>query len=224
MESITNIQLIKSKYIVKQIFDHLKEHKLLIIIKNNKKLQNKLDISINNYKNYSQIEIEIKPGKDLHGKFINILNKEDEQYYHIFFNNDEKEIKRSYLTSSESIEKIKIIIDYQIKSFSCLFKNCECIESIEFINFKRDNIIYMNFMFEGCIHLSKINLSKFNTENVVYMNHMFDGCISLSELNLSMFKIGNNVNMIHMFLLCENEFRFEIRKKYGMILKSEAFE
>ena len=223
MESAIKLQNIKSKYILKKIFDNLKEKKFLIIIQHNKKLQEKLDMNINNFKNYSQIEIEIKPVKDIYGKFINNLNEEDEKYYHIYFNNDEREIKRSYLKSNESIEKIKIIIDYTIESFSCLFKDCECIESIEFKNFKRDNIIYMNFMFEGCINLRTINLSKFNTENVTYMNHMFDECISLNELNISKFKIRNCINMQKMFLKCEEEFKWEMYKKFGMILKDEAF-
>jgi len=122
-------QNIRSKYIVKQIFDNLKEKKLLLIVKHNNKLQEKLDININNFKNYSQIEIEIKPVKDSYGKFINILKEEDEEFYHIYFNNSEKEVKRSYLERHEQVEKIKIIIDYQIKSFSCLFKDCHCIES-----------------------------------------------------------------------------------------------
>ena len=81
----------------------------------------------------------------------------------------------------------------------------------------------MNFMFEGCINLRTINLSKFNTENVTYMNHMFDECISLNELNISKFKIRNCINMQKMFLKCEEEFKWEMYKKFGMILKDEAF-
>ena len=35
----------------------------------------------------------------------------------------------------EEIKIIKIIIDYQVKSFEKLFYNCDCIESIYFKNF-----------------------------------------------------------------------------------------
>ena len=38
-------------------------------------------------------------------------------YYHIYFNNDKKEVKRNFLNKNENVEKIKIIIDFQIKSF-----------------------------------------------------------------------------------------------------------
>ena len=45
---------VRSKYILKQIFENLKERILLGIILYNKGLKNRLDIGINNYKNYSQ--------------------------------------------------------------------------------------------------------------------------------------------------------------------------
>ena len=60
---------------------------------------------------YTSIEIEIKPGNNKNGKFINI-NKEN-----------------------ENIEIIKIIINYQIKSFTRLFEYCNCIEYICFKKF-----------------------------------------------------------------------------------------
>ena len=42
---------------------------------------------------------------------------------------------------------IKIIIDYQIKSFELLFYECKCIESINFKKFYRNNINNMENMF-----------------------------------------------------------------------------
>ena len=93
--------------------------KSLELIKYNQKLQQKLNIHINNYReyseNYSSIEIEIKPAKNKYGKFINI-NKEDELYSHIYLN-DEEEIKRTILEKNKdkNVEKINIKIDYQVK-------------------------------------------------------------------------------------------------------------
>ena len=90
--------------------------KKLEIVKYNKKVQNRLNINIKDYKNYyEQIEIEIIPVKEEYGKFINIQNK-DILYYHIYFNDNKEEIKRNYLYENEQIKAIKIIIDYQIKS------------------------------------------------------------------------------------------------------------
>ena len=51
------------------------------ITKYNKRIQKILNININEYKEYhEQIEIEIIPEKNKYGKFINIINKEDELY------------------------------------------------------------------------------------------------------------------------------------------------
>ena len=60
-----------------------------------------------------------------------------------------KKKKRNYL--NENVKKIKIIIDYQIKSFEGLFEDCECIEYINFKKFYRNNINNMKSMFCGCI-------------------------------------------------------------------------
>ena len=69
--------------------------------------------------------------KGEYGKFINI-KEEDKKYFHIYFNdNKKKEIENTSLYEDDNVSKISIIIDYQIKSFSELFYNCECIESIK---------------------------------------------------------------------------------------------
>ena len=69
------------------------------------------------------------------------------KYYHIYFNDNKKEIKRNYLNENENVSKLKIIIDYQIKSFERLFDNCKCIEFINFKKFYRNNINNMSYMF-----------------------------------------------------------------------------
>ena len=98
--------------------------------KYNKNIKNTINISINDYKEYfeiySSIEIEIKPAKNKYSKFIHI-SKNDEIYYHIYFDNDKEEIKRTYLKENDQIKTIKIIIDCQIKSFEMLFYSCKCI-------------------------------------------------------------------------------------------------
>ena len=108
---------IKSKYILSKPFECISKYKFLNIIKYNKALQKRVNISFNTYIKYFQIEIEIilyqeeiKENK----VFINIMNKKDEKYYHIYFNNDKEETKRNYLNENEKVEKLKIIIDYQI--------------------------------------------------------------------------------------------------------------
>ena len=89
---------------LKKIFNVVSKNKLLDIIKCNKKLQQKLNITINSYKEYSQlyttIEIELKITNNRYGKFINIPENQNE-YYHIYFDNSKEEIKK---------KKLKILI------------------------------------------------------------------------------------------------------------------
>ena len=51
---------IRSHYILRIVFNHLKERRYLQLISKNKKMQNKLDVSVVNYKNYKRIELEIE--------------------------------------------------------------------------------------------------------------------------------------------------------------------
>ena len=143
--------------------------------------------------------------------------------YHIYFDNSKEEIKRNYLNDNENVKKIKIKIDYEIKSFKDLFYYIDCISSIYFKKFSRNNIIDMSGMFTHCISLKELNLSYFNTNNVTNMSLMFERCSSLKELNLSNFNTSNIKYMIGMFdrcspnlsLICSNELiEKEYKKKY----------
>ena len=77
---------IKSRYILSKIYDNMTKKKKLEIVKYNKRIQNRINLSVKNYKEYSEtftpIEIEILPTKYKYGKFINI-NENDKLYYHI---------------------------------------------------------------------------------------------------------------------------------------------
>ena len=193
---------LKNDYFLQKLFNNLLKKKILDVVKYNKNIKHRINISIKDYKEYSElIEIEIKPVNNKYGKFINI-DKENEKYYHIYFNNNNEEIKRNYLNENENINKLKIIIDYQIKSFKGLFKDCECIEYIYFKKFYRNNINNMRYMFCGCSSLKELNLSNFNTNNVINMGGMFWGCSSLKELNLSNFNTNNVTDMGYMFYEC----------------------
>ena len=149
---------LKSDYFFFIVFNSLQQKKSLEIIKYNNIFKNKLNLTIKDYKEYSEkyslIEIEIKPIKGKYGTFINIKS-EHKNYFHIYFNDDKTEIKRNYLCEDDKATKIKIIIDYQIISFKELFYYCKCIESIYFKKFYRTNINNMSYMFFGCSFLKE---------------------------------------------------------------------
>ena len=198
------IENIKSRYILSKLYNIIPKKKKLAIVKYNKRIQNRLNLSIKDYKEYCEIEIEIIPIKDKYGKFINI-KKNDKLYYHIYFNDKKEEIKNKYkIKEEDEVTKIKIIIDYQVKSFYDLFKQCECIESINFKKFYRDNIIDMSYMFYKCSSLKELYIINFNTNNVTNMSAMFWGCSSLKELILTNFNTNNVTNIRYMFYRCSS--------------------
>ena len=198
---------IKADYFLKKVFNYFEKKRTFNIIKYNKNIKNRIDINIKDYKEYSEkfssIEIEIKPVDNKYGQFINI-KKNDQRYYHIYFNNKEKEIKRNYIKEDEEIKIIKIIIEYQITSLEYLFSGCSCIESIYFKKFSRNNINNMNHMFSTCSSLKELNLNNFNTNNVTDMGWMFSDCLLLKELNLNNFNTNNVTKMNSMFSECSS--------------------
>ena len=199
---------VKSHYIIQKFFGYMTERKSLETIRYNKSIQKRIDININHYKAYyetkTSIELDIIPMKGEYGKFINI-KEEDKKYFHIYFNdNKNKEIKNTSLNKDDNISKISIIIDYQIKSFSELFYNCECIESIKFKKFYRNNVTDMSYMFDGCSSLKEPNLNNLNTNNVTNMSCMFRRCSSLKELKLNNFNTNNVTDMSWMFSECSS--------------------
>ena len=93
-----------------------------------------MNLSIKDFQEYSEIEIEVIPCKNSYGEFINI-NEKDKLFYHIYFNEDKEEIQNKYkINKEDKVTKIKIIIDDQVKSLKKLFKDCICIEYINLIS------------------------------------------------------------------------------------------
>ena len=93
IESKNIFKKLKNDYFLQKLFHNLLKKKSLNIIKYNKNIRKRINISIKDFKEYSEIyssiEIELKPVNNKYGEFINI-NKEDEKYYHIYFNNSIK--------------------------------------------------------------------------------------------------------------------------------------
>ena len=158
------LENIKNKYILKKIIMNLDEKLLLKIAKYNNSLQKIFELTIDDYKNYLLVIIEIEITKKESEEFYYFLNSgywnywKNKPYIHIFFDDSEREMNRNYITEKENVSKIKIILDKNIDSLHRLFEGCYYIESIKFINFKRKNIIKMEDMFGECSSLKKLYL------------------------------------------------------------------
>ena len=114
-KSEVNLKNIKSDFIFKKICGYIAKNISLKIMKYNKKLQKRLNTSIDDYVEYLSIVIELKLDDNKYGTFINISDQEKE-YFHIYFDNSNEEIKRNYLEQNEQVKTIKIIINYKVSS------------------------------------------------------------------------------------------------------------
>ena len=195
---------IKSKYILRHIFENLEPNLSLNIIRYDKELQNKLDISINNYIKNSRIEIELIPLKNDCGKFMNYGKTFHEYNYHIFFNDNNLEAHRNYLSYDDNVNKITIQIDYDVYSLFGLFKDCKCIKKIKFKTFYKKGIVDMSEMFSGCLNLEEVDVSIMKTANVTNMRNMFLSCKSLKEINISNFDTNKVLYMSYIFAGCNS--------------------
>ena len=85
VESKDVFRNLRSNYILKKVFYNLLKKKSLDIIKYNNNIKKRINISIKDYKEYSEIyssiEIEIKPVINKYGEFINM--NENKIYYHM---------------------------------------------------------------------------------------------------------------------------------------------
>ena len=194
---------INSKYIILQIFNNLQEKTFLKLIRYNKKLQTNTEKSIIDYKSFMNIEIDLIPTDKLLGEEIFINFIDNSSYFHIYFNDDKEEVRENYITKKQKIDKIRIILDNEIKSLRNLFKDCKCLKEIYFTKFNRKDIIDLGEMFQECTSLIKLDISKIKTDNVKKMDWMFYKCTALKELNILNFKTDNVTDMTAMFKHCE---------------------
>ena len=76
IKSDAKYEYIKADYFLRKVLDNLEKKKTLNMVKYNKNIKNRINININNYKEYSEkyssSEIEIKPVNNKYGEFINI--------------------------------------------------------------------------------------------------------------------------------------------------------
>ena len=108
IKSKDKFESLKNDFLLQKVFNNLKRKRVLYIIKYNKKLKKRINMNINDYKEYSEkyssIDIEIKLVKNEYGEFIKIKD-EDKIYYHIYFDsNKEEEIKMNYIDYNQKLK------------------------------------------------------------------------------------------------------------------------
>ena len=198
-----NLIDIKSKYIIKKIFDFFAFNKTLEIIKCNKNIQSLLDINKDNYQEYSELEIQIKLAKNKFGRFINLPEKYENKFK-IYFDNSKKEVIKKYeINKEDKIRKIKITSTYKHKKIQKTFQYCNCIEEIS-IRCYRSFFNNLNCLFLNCSSLKKIDFIHFHTENINNINGMFKGCKSLEEITFNSFNTENMIEMSSLFNGCKS--------------------
>ena len=83
LKSIDKFNDLKADYFLQKVFNNLEKRKSLNIIIYNKNIKKRINININDHKEYSEmyssIEIEIKPFNNKYGEFIKINKKDDEK-------------------------------------------------------------------------------------------------------------------------------------------------
>lgn len=229
------INNIKSHYILKIIIkNHMLKGKYFKLVKINKKLQQRLEINLDDYKEYykrlfNQIEIELIPITKLlpDNKYSFIKMRENINYYHIYFDNDKiTEIKRNYLTNKDKVKKITIKIDMELKSLARLFNDCIVLKEVVFTKFNREDITDMTELFYGCENLQKLDVHKFKTPNLTKMNWIFASCHSLDELDIYNFDTSKVTEMICIFSGCISlkKLRFNFNTKNVTNMRNMFFK
>ena len=134
-------------------------------------------------------------------KFIE-TNKDIDSKVKFIINEETKTNILKYQFNKEGIYTIYIIGTEEFTNMSGMFHDCEQLISIDFSNFKTNNVTNMSGLFSNCKSLKYIDFSNFNTTNVVNMSHMFIHCESLISINLSSFNTANITDFSYMFSGC----------------------
>jgi len=196
---------IKNVYVLQRIFKYIPEGQYLKILNHNKKMQKRLKISLEDFKNNLNqmiIEMKSKNNASINNLKLNFIGEPNK--LHIYSVEENKDINKNGNISGEAI-KIRLVIDYDKKMnlLKGLFKSCTDIETLSFIKFNRRDILDMSDMFMNCESLTKINISKLKTDSVITMENMFSGCKELQSIDLSNLNTDNVSNMKGIFNGCQ---------------------
>ena len=196
---------IRCMYITDFIYNYLEVRRFLQIFRYNKNHNLFMYRNANDYRNFVPnnypIELDIFTAPNTTGKFINIRQNQ-EKYFRIYFNNSYYSTECNYLKEPNIIRKIKIFILGEIKDFRALFEDCNTIEYIKIVKWKRSDIKDLSRMFYKCKSLKYMDLRNMKTENVKTMTSMFYGCSNLQTADLSKLDVRNLEDIEGLFYSC----------------------
>ena len=160
---------------------------------------NEIDISIDIKKEELNKEIYFINDKDNDIKELNEFNTE-------LYINDKKEKYKRYIKSKKiGINKVVLKFNYNLTNVKNMFKKCQNLIDINFINFISSNLKNMKYMFNDCKNLKNINFISIDTKNVEDMSGMFSGCSSLNDLpDISLWDTQSVKNMSGIFSNCSS--------------------
>ena len=219
MESLLN--KIKSSYNLKELFTFVDEKKELDLLKYNKYLRNRIDLTLDHYKTFKNIVINLEFDEDylnsLKNEFMETKNKIENKNYE---NEEEKKkLNDDLKKNNEELTRIRFMglpFFNQYKEFIKIFYDDKQGETTAFFNYldnknipkikilidKNANIDDCFSMFANCMSLKEIKFVKFNTKDITSMRHMFYLCSHLRNLDLSNFDTSNVTTMFGMFKKC----------------------
>ena len=203
------LDIIKSVYFKRIMFDHLDIVKKHSIVKYNKSLQKMLNIEKKHYNKLPYIEIvsnyDLEYVNKLESKFINIPDRFlDRIKFTTEFFNKETKMKEKYPKNKKYtvIQHIKTHHSFRFKE---LFKDIDIVKNIKIVRFYsiygNDN---MSSLCENCNNLEDIYISGVNFKKITNMKNTFANCYKLKILNISNFNLNKNANIENMFLNCNN--------------------
>ena len=77
---------------------------------------------------------------------------------------------------------LKELPNKSLTDMSYMFNNCKNLVSVDFSNWKTDNIISIEAMFQLCPLKEIPDISNFNTQNLENIRAMFCKCINLKSI------------------------------------------
>ena len=132
-------------------------------------------------------------GDPFYEDFYNMKTNNGTSFQNLFYN---------YAGYELDVSKLKT---NNVSTMNSMFRDCYGLQNIIGIdNMNVSNVIDISCMFYNCNSLQSLDISKWDTSNVTSMLQVFCTCNQLQQLDLSGWDVHNVTNMDSMFSQCNN--------------------